>query len=79
MVPQIEAEVPRLRPTQFTVSMAQVNDARTQIRSALARDQLRDFLTWRPLRGVLGPRGDVFVIDPHSVARALSDEGIERL
>jgi hypothetical protein len=78
MARQIEAEVPRLRPTQFTVSMAQVNEARAQIRSALARDQLRDFLTWRPLRGVLGPRADVFVIDPHAVARALSDEAIER-
>jgi hypothetical protein len=78
MARQIEAEVPRLRPTQFTVSMAQVNEARAQIRSALARDQLHDFLTWRPLHGVLGPRGDVFVIDPHAVARALSDEGIDR-
>jgi hypothetical protein len=75
---RIEAEVRRLRPTQLTVSMVQVQLARAQIRNALARNQLQDFLTWRPLRGVVGPRAEVFVIDPHAVARALSDEGVER-
>jgi hypothetical protein len=78
MPERIEVEVRRLRPTQFTVSMAHVNDARAQIRTAIARHQLRDFLTWRVLRGVLGPRSDVFVIDPHTVARALVDEAVEQ-
>ena len=75
---QIEAEVRRLRPTQITVSMTHVHEARAQIRAAIARHQLQDFLTWRPLQGVLGPRAEVFVIDPHTVARALVDEAVER-
>jgi hypothetical protein len=78
MAQRVEVEVPRLRPTQMTVSLAEVADARSQIRAAVARDQLHDFLTWRPLRGVLGPRAEVYVIDPHAVARALADEAVER-
>jgi hypothetical protein len=74
----IEAEVRKLHPTQLTVSMAQVSDARAQIRTAIGRSQLQDYLSWRPLRGVQGPRGELYVIDPHAVARALSDEGVER-
>jgi hypothetical protein len=78
MLRRIEAEVRRLHPTQLTVSMAQVNEARVQIRNAVARNQLQDYLSWRPLRGVQGPRGELYVIDPHAIARALSDEGVER-
>jgi hypothetical protein len=58
--------------------MVRVEAARAQLRTAIVRHQLQDFLTWRRLRGVIGPHGDVFVIDPHTVARALCDEGIER-
>jgi hypothetical protein len=78
MAQRHDVEVRRLRPTQITVSLALVSDARAQIRSAIARDRLQDFLTWRPLRGVIGPRADVYVIDPHAVARALADEAVER-
>ena len=78
MAERVEVEVRSLRPTQITVSMVHVNEARAQLRMALARHQLRDFLTWREVRGVRGPRGEVYVIDPHSIARALVDEGVER-
>jgi hypothetical protein len=75
---QIHTSVADLRPTQITVAMARVAQMRTQIRGALARGQLQDFLTWRLFPGVLGPGGAVFVIDEHHVARALADERIER-
>jgi hypothetical protein len=74
---QIDANVRQLRPTQISVAMARVAQARAQIRGAVLRHQLNDFLTWRPVSGVLGPRGAVFVTDDHHIARALAEEGIE--
>jgi hypothetical protein len=74
---QIDASVRQLRPTQISVAMARVQQARARIRGAVLRGQMRDFLTWCPLSGVLGPGGTVFVTDEHDVARALADEGIE--
>jgi hypothetical protein len=74
---QVNASVRQLRPTQISVAMARVAQARAQIRGAVLRGQLQDFLTWRPLSGVLGPGGAVFVTDEHHIARALADEGIE--
>jgi len=57
--------------------MQRVAQMRAQIRSALVRGQLQDFLTWRVFSGVLGPDRTVYVIDDHHVARALGDEGVE--
>ncbi len=57
--------------------MARVAQMRTQIRTAVVRGQLQDFLTWRLFSGVLGPGGVVYVIDDHHIARALGDEAIE--
>ena len=74
---QVRASVAHLRPTQITVSMARVAQMRAQIRTAVVRGQLQDFLTWRLFSGVLGPGGVVYVIDDHHIARALGDEAIE--
>jgi hypothetical protein len=74
---QVTLSVTQLRPTQITVAMARVAQARRQIRGAVLRNQLHDFLTWRPVAGVVGPGGAVFVTDEHHIARALADEGIE--
>ena len=74
---RIGASVAELRPTQMTVAMARVAQTRAQIRAAVMRGQLQDFLTWRVFPGVLGPGGAVFVIDEHHIARALADEAIE--
>ena len=57
--------------------MARVAQMRAQIRTAVVRGQLQDFLTWRLFSGVLGPGGVVYVIDDHHIARALGDEAIE--
>jgi hypothetical protein len=73
---QIDASVRQLRPTQISVAMARVAQARAQIRGAVLRRQLQDFLTWRLVSGVLGPAGAVFVTDEHHIARALADEGV---
>ena len=74
---QINTRVARLRPTQITISMQRVAQVRAQIRGALVRGQLNDFLTWRVFSGVLGPDGAVYVIDDHHIARALGDEAVE--
>ena len=52
---QVSASVAHLRPTQITVSMERVAHMRAQIRTAVARGQLQDFLTWRLFSAVLGP------------------------
>ncbi len=77
MRPQVTASVAHLRPTQITVAMERVAHMRAQIRAALVRGQLQDFLTWRLFSAVLGPDGALFVIDDHHIARALADEGIQ--
>ena len=70
------AAVAAIHPTQITVPMARVEERRAQIRAARARS-LEDFLTWHRLRAVLGPDARLFLVDPHAVARALLDEGVE--
>jgi hypothetical protein len=74
---QVSAGVAHLRPTQITVAMERVAHMRAQIRTAVVRGQLQDFLTWRMFSAVLGPGGAVFVVDDHHIARALADEAIE--
>ena len=74
---QVSASVADLRPTQITVAMERVAHMRAQIRAAVQRGQLQDFLTWRLFSAVLGPGGAVFVIDNHHIARALADEAIQ--
>jgi hypothetical protein len=73
---QVSASVADLRPTQITVAMERVARMRAQIRGAVARRQLPDFLTWRSFPAVLGAGGTIFVIDDHHIARALADESI---
>ncbi len=73
---QVNASVADLRPTQITVAMDRVARMRAQIRAAVARRQLQDFLTWRSFPAVLGPGGMIFVVDDHHIARALADESV---
>jgi hypothetical protein len=73
---QVNASVADLRPTQITVAMDRVVRMRAQIRAAVARRQLHDFLTWRSFPAVLGPGGMIFVVDDHHIARALADESV---
>ncbi len=65
----------KLKPTQITVGMRQVELKREQIRK-LAKDpeKLTEFLLDRPIRVVLGPGGDAYVIDHHHLALALIRE-----
>lgn len=73
---QTSVSVADLRPTQITVAMERVARMRAQIRAAVSRRQLQDFLTWRSFSAVLGPGGMIFVIEDHHIARALADESI---
>ena len=65
----------KLKPTQITVGMKQVELKREQIcKLAKNPEELTEFLLDRPIRVVLGPGGDAYVIDHHHLALALIRE-----
>ena len=67
-----------LRPTQITLGFREVAQKREQWRKQL-RKSPRAFLSRHPVPTVLGPKGRHYLIDKHHLARALAEEGAERL
>lgn len=71
-------EIARLRPTQITVGMLQVKHKRKRLRALMRRpSELVDFILEHPIRVVLGPRRQAYVIDHHHLALALMEERFE--
>lgn len=67
-----------LKPTQIAVGMKQVELKQKRLRELEKdknKDKLDDFILDRPIRVVLGPDGDAYVIDHHHLALALIREG----
>jgi hypothetical protein len=71
-----ECEIPRLRPTQITVGMIEVEEKRRHLES-LGHHERREFLKARPIPAVLGPDDKLYITDHHHLARALSDAGYD--
>ncbi len=71
-----EIEVHRLRPTQITVGMIEVNDKREKLES-LKHHDLRDFLAAHPVPAVWGPEDRLYITDHHHLGRAATDAGIK--
>jgi len=68
-------ELWRLRPTQLTVGMLEVQLKRKRLRELEKRPgELVDFILEAPIRVVLGPNNKAFVIDRHHLALALLKE-----
>ena len=67
-----------LRPTQITVGLREVNEKRRQWREHLDRDG-PEFLGRHMIPVVLGPKGRRYAVDHHHLARALMDEGVEKV
>jgi hypothetical protein len=71
-----ECEISRLRPTQITVGMIEVEDKRKHLES-MGHHERKDYLKERPIPAVLGPDDKLYLTDHHHLARALSDAGYD--
>ncbi|MBO9663329.1 ParB-like protein [Dokdonella sp.] len=71
-----ECEIARLRPTQITVGMIEVEDKRKHL-DAMGHRERKDFLEARPIPAVSGPGDKLYITDHHHLARALSDGGYD--
>ena len=67
-----------LRPTQITVGMREVEAMRKTWR-AKEGDKAAEFLGRHMIPVIVGPRDRYYVIDHHHLARALHEEGVERV
>lgn len=71
-----ECEIPRLRPTQITVGMIEVEDKRKHL-DGMGHHERREYLKARPIPAVLGPDDKLYITDHHHLARALHDAGYD--
>jgi hypothetical protein len=71
-----ECKIERLRPTQITVGMIEVEDKREHLRK-LGHDEIKDFLRDHPIPAVFGPDEKLYLTDHHHLGRALSEAKIE--
>jgi hypothetical protein len=67
-----------LRPTQITLGFREVAQKREQWRKQL-RKSPRAFLSRHPVPTVLGPKRRHYLIDKHHLARAMAEEGAQRV
>ena len=70
--------IKELRPTQITVGLREVAQKREQWRKHLRKDR-NAFLSRHPAPTVVGPKGRHYLIDKHHLARAIAEEGVERV
>lgn len=71
-------EIDALRPTQMTVGMIEVERKRADWRDR-CDSQGGEFLGEHLLPAVTGPGGTYWIVDHHHLARALHDEGVEKV
>ena len=64
-----ESPIQKLRPTQMTVGMIEVNDKKKHLRSLKANEQ-RDYMRAHPIPAVVGAKGLLFITDHHHLCRA---------
>jgi hypothetical protein len=67
-----------LRPTQITVGMREVAAKRTRWREE-SKKKKPEFLGTHMIPVVLGPKDRHYIIDHHHLARALHEEGVEKI
>jgi hypothetical protein len=71
-----ECEVHKLRPTQITVGMIEVQDKRAKLES-LKKHERRDFLSAHPIPAVWGPDDKLYITDHHHLGRAVCEAGFD--
>jgi hypothetical protein len=71
-----EVEIHRLRPTQITVGMIEVEDKRAML-EGLKKHEREDFFEAHPIPGVWGPDGKLYITDRHHLGRAACEAGVD--
>ena len=71
-------EIARLRPTQLTVGLREVDRKRAEWRARAERDG-PDFLGRHMIPAIIGPKDVPYVIDHHHLVRALHEEGVSHV
>jgi hypothetical protein len=71
-----EVEIHRLRPTQITVGMIEVEDKRAKLET-LGKHEQREFLAAHPIPAVWGPDDKLYITDHHHLGRAASEAGVD--
>jgi hypothetical protein len=71
-----EVEIHRLRPTQVTVGMIEVQDKRARL-DALKKKEQRDFMAGHPIPAVWGPDGKLYITDHHHLGLAASEAEVD--
>ena len=70
--------IKKLRPTQITVGMHEVDDKRRQWRT-IPEKQKTEFLGNHMVPVIHGPKEHLYIIDHHHLARALHEEGADQV
>jgi hypothetical protein len=71
-----EVQVKRLRPTQLTVGMIEVEDKLAELKH-LNGQQRRNLLAAHPIPAVEGPNRKLYITDHHHLGRAMLEAGVE--
>lgn len=69
-------QVSELHPTQFSVGLRVVKEKEKKLSQLQNPQDLNRYLNKNPEPIVLGPGGQIFILDHHHLARALSELGI---
>lgn len=70
-------QVSNLHPTQFSVGLRVVKEKEDKVSQLQNPKDLDKFLNKNPEPIVIGPHGQIYILDHHHLARALSDLGIQ--
>jgi hypothetical protein len=71
-----EVEIHRLRPTQITVGMIEVDDKRAKLLAMKSHEQA-DFMQAHPIPAVWGPDGRLYITDHHHLGRAATEAKLD--
>ena len=72
------AKVDELHPTQGYVGYIEVKPKAKELKK-MSKSERKEFLRKNPIPVVVGPGGDIYPIDHHHLARAVSDSGHQKI
>lgn len=73
-----DVAIARLLPTQFALGMREVDERASKL-SGMGSGKLDKYVNANPAIVVIGPRGDVYIVDHQHLARALQDVGVKTM
>jgi hypothetical protein len=71
-----ESPIQKLRPTQLTVGMIEVNDKKKHLVGLKTTEQ-KNFMRSHPIPAVVGTTGLLFITDHHHLGRAALEAGVK--